>query len=368
MRNWLRRLIIKYKMKEGCRMGMLKELKLKNTCKKEGRMDEYVSYSKRLEDIKTDIIMYRENMSKATEKLANIQKNFHENTKEYIDAKNKVNEWKQALEERELELKFIRPNSQEDIDYRNRQYDNFTDELQSVLSSNLDMRFHGTSIYFAEQIIKSGTISSSADRYDGYIKSTDRKGEISVSNKQTLGITIRGWFSDLGAYRRCLPAGCVFALFPKDKEDATLGYNIIHSVDFRQNPQQLFGVFTTPENIEQVKGWMNEAGFNPNSVYTFEGFLENVKTKSNIIDEKISARSNVTELENGRINDKSNYLFGEEQAKEMALEKGESGRKIGKLAKLQEKIKNVMKELKNKFNVAELNKGKGDIESGEDRD
>lgn len=130
-------------------MGVLSELKLKNTCKKEGRMEEYEDYRKVLENLKSNITMYRETVNKATERFADVKQEFSENTEEYINAKNEVNKWKQVLEEHELQLKFIRPNSQEDIDYRNKQYDNFTDELRSVLSSNLDMRFHGTSIYFA---------------------------------------------------------------------------------------------------------------------------------------------------------------------------------------------------------------------------
>lgn len=114
------------------------------------------------------------------------------------------------------------------------------------------MRFHGTPIYYAEQIIKSGNISSTADRYDGYIKSTDMKGEISASNIDTIDRTIN-YFSDMTSYQRSLPAGCIFALLPRDKEDAEYGHDMMHSVDFRQNPEQLFGVFTTPENIDQVK-------------------------------------------------------------------------------------------------------------------
>ena len=32
------------------------------------------------------------------------------------------------------------------------------------------------------------------------------------------------------------------------------------TVDLSQNPEQLYGIFTTPENIDRVSTWMQEAG------------------------------------------------------------------------------------------------------------
>lgn len=265
-------------------MGRLDKIKLWYECRKSGRKEEYENYKNALERNRSDINRFKGYISDATQKFENIKRKFSEGSKEYVEAKYEVFRWQHSLDEAELSMKFIRPNSQEDIDYRNYQCENFVEQLQSVISPNLDLRFHGTPIYFAEQIIRSGSISSTADRYDGYIKSTDMKGEISASTVESLGRTIN-FFSDMPAYHRNLPAGCIFALLPKDKEDAEYGHDLMHSVDFRKNPEQLFGVFTTPENTEQVKGWMKESGLNPESVYTFEGFLEAVKTKSQTIDE-----------------------------------------------------------------------------------
>lgn len=264
-------------------MELFDKLKLWYTCKVSGRMKEYETYKTQLEVKKSDINRFSKYLSDATQRFTNIQQIFPENSKEYIDAKDEMYRWKHSLDEAMLTLKFIRPNSQQDIEYRNEQCETFANKLQSVLSPNFDLRFHGTPIYFAEQIIKSGMISSVADRYDGYIKSTDMKGEISASDRQTIGRTIN-FFSDMTAYQRSLPSGCIFALFPKDKDDATYGPSLMHSVNLRQNPGQLFGVFTTPENIEQVKGWMSESKFNPDLVYTFEEFLQAVKIKSDKIE------------------------------------------------------------------------------------
>lgn len=288
-------------------MNVLDKFKIWFTCKTQGRIEEYKKYNEMIELLKSDINRYSKYLNDATQKFTNIKKIFSENSKQYIDAKDEMYRWRHTLDERKLELKFVRPNSKQDIEYREKQCKSFVNNLQSVLDPNLDLRFHGTPIYFAEQIIKSGTISSTADRYDGYIKSTDMKGEISASNIETLGRTIN-YFSNMTLYQRCLPAGCIFALLPKDKEDATYGEDVMHSVDFIKNPKQLFGVFTTPENIEQVKTWMNESGFNPNSVYTFEEFLQVVKTKSNSL--------NQIKIKNPEMGDTSNIIKNNEQTKD----------------------------------------------------
>ena len=128
-------------------------------------------------------------------------------------------------------------------------------------------------------------ISSTADRFDGYIKSTNRVGEISVSDRHTINETI-DIFSDVAAYYRSQPCGCIFALFPKDEQDATSIPYSIQNVDLSKNPEQLFGIFTTPENIERIKQDMKKAGLDPNKVFTFEEFLNEVKIKSEVLDRK----------------------------------------------------------------------------------
>lgn len=266
-------------------MGLLKNLKTWCSCQINGKSKEYEDYKFELNSKKSDIIRFEKYLEDAAKRFSVIKQKYPENSKEYINSKNEMYRWKQTLDEANLTLGFIRPNSQEDIDYRNKQCETFPSNLQSVLSPNLDLRFHGTPIYFAEQIIKEGKISSTADRYDGYIKSTDMLGEISVSNGNSIKRTI-DFFSDMVAYNRSLPGGCIFAVLPKDKEDASYGQDLMHAVDFKKNPAQLFGIFTTPENKNSVKKWMEESELSPDLVYTFEEFLEVVKTKSAQIDEK----------------------------------------------------------------------------------
>lgn len=284
-------------------------------------------------------------LNNAIKKFEEVKQNFSEDSTTYRDAKDQVHRWEHTLNEARLKMKFVRPSTQEDIEYRDNIYGKeFSKKLQEICPEELDLRFHGTPIYFAEQIIKSGKISSTVDRYDGYMKSTDMKGEISASNKYTISRTI-DFFSNIVSYNRGMPCGCIFALLPKDEQDATLGPDILKSVDFRKNPEQLFGIFTTPENVERVKQWMSEVGLESDIVYTFEGFLESIKQRTENKEEK-TIKDNELEMKEQQ--------FEETDALEIAKTRKTSG-----IVKLQERIRNAIKELtsKLKFNIS---KGKGE--------
>ena len=265
-------------------------------------------------------------LNHAIEDLNRARETYGFNSNEYNAAFIQTERWRYCIEENNLALKFVRPNSQSDIEYRINQYNEFTEKLQSVISKNLDLRFHGTPTYFAEQIIKTKTITSTADRYNGYRNSTDRYGEFSASSIQTLGETIK-FFSDIQAYQRSLPCGCIFALFPKGPEDNEFP-NLMKTVDLSQNPEQLYGIFTTPDNIDRVSTWMQEAGLDASKVYTFESFLEQVQETSRLIDgEEVQAVNPIyTEADN----------FNVEEIKKLSYE-----RQTGRLVQLQLKLKNI---------------------------
>lgn len=156
----------------------------------------------------------------------------------------------------------------------------FPDKLKAVLPPDFDLRFHSTSIGFTKQIIESKSISSTPFRFDGYIKNSDGIDNISASNREDISRTIH-FYAGLREYQRCLPAGCVFALLPKDQADIEMSSrNEMGRIDFSQNPQQIFGIFTTPENIKRVKEWMREAELDPELVYTYEEFLQAVEERA----------------------------------------------------------------------------------------
>lgn len=270
---------------------------------------------------------YTSFLNEAIEELSIVQQTHRTNSEEYRQAAMQIERWRYNIDKTNLALKFIRPNTSADIEYRNKQRREFTAKLQTIISRNLALRFHGTPIYYAEQIIRTGGITSTADRYNGYISSTDASGEISASTVGTLGQTIR-YFSDIQAYQRSLPCGCVFALLPRGAQDDEFS-DVMKAVDFRKNPDQLFGIFTTPENVERVKGWMQESALNPDKVYTFEGFLQFVNEQSKLIDNGEIQLGSPIRIEQNN--------FGIEDIKQIVF-----GRQTGRLAQLQEKLKSVL--------------------------
>lgn len=77
-----------------------------------------------------------------------------------------------------------------------------------------------------------------------------------------------------------LPCGCIFALNPRTQKDKELKqYDAMESVNFREHPEQLYGVFTSKENIPNVKEWLENAGFSPDLAYTFKGFLNKLESE-----------------------------------------------------------------------------------------
>lgn len=226
----------------------------------EPKTPEYNDYKQAQNSIRYNINMYNKYLSDGE----------HDNER---------SRWEYALNESKRQEAFIRPNTPEDISYRNKLLNEFTASYKLAADKELDLRFHGTPIYFAEDIIKSGQISSSADRYDGYNKSTDGYGVFSVSDKDSLQRTIGG-YTDLTSYQRSMPCGCLFVLTPGDQTTEQQEQSIMNSVNLFKNPERLHSIVTTPENTERVKQWMEEAHMDTNKVHTFEDFVDIVRKES----------------------------------------------------------------------------------------
>ena len=200
--------------------------------------------------------------------------------------------WSYEIQTITEELPFIRPNDPNDIAYRDYWRGAFPDMLRQNVPEGLDLRFHGTTIAKTKAILASGGIFSSVDINDGYRTSTDLSGQISTTCIETVQRSLEGWFTDMGAYIRSLPCGCLFVLNPRTQEDQNLKqYDSMESVNFREHPEQLRGIITSPENISRVQEWLLEANLNPALVYDFEGFIkqmnyEKTASKAQTFDER----------------------------------------------------------------------------------
>lgn len=181
----------------------------------------------------------------------------------------------------EDKLRFLRPRDKTDIEYRLK----VQNELASLILDNtpngLPLRFHGTSIYNAEHIIKDGELSSSVDRLD-IETSYDLSGQISVTKPDTVRTTLS--YADSITENYQLPAGCIFVMLPKSAEDAQRGDSMLMSnVSFKENPQKLFAVLASPEMLSKVKEWMTQSGLDAHKVFDHFAFIDQLKqVKQNI--------------------------------------------------------------------------------------
>lgn len=255
-------------------MKLFDEWKLKRKCIKEGRKEEYEEYLKAKDALLRDKKMYEDTVRKAKIILDNARQTYGEESEQYKKALNGLKRQEYSLNETILAIDFVRPNKKEDVEYRKRIIDEFSDSISKILEGDISIRFHGTSIFFTREILKNGGISSTVSRSDGYNSSTDLEDEISVTSSSTINRTL-SFFTDLYSFQRSMPSGCLFVLKSNSEvDDELVKYDVMKSFSFKKEPERLLGICTTEENIERVKGWLKEYGYSDNLVHTFESFLK----------------------------------------------------------------------------------------------
>lgn len=191
-------------------------------------------------------------------------------------AKKTIQSREYALEQIENQLEFLRPSSQEDIAYRLKHYNEFSKQVKKQVPDDLHLCFHGCSIYAAKHIIEDGEISSSVDR-TGSETSYDVSDQVSVTTKNTIETTVQGYAGLTGNYN--LPAGCIFVILPKDENEIETSETsmLIGNVSFKENPERLYSIITTPDNIEKVSEWAEKANIDLSKIHNFEDFIKDIK-------------------------------------------------------------------------------------------
>ena len=97
-------------------------------------------------------------------------------------------------------------------------------------------------------------------------------------------------------------------------------------------------------------------------------FISKVPTDSDMIREDKEEIENLTEdLEENLEQEEQEYIFEEEDAKELAMEQGKDGRRITKIQKFQQKIKETLQNFKQKLK-SEKSKEIGENENDRTRD
>jgi len=189
---------------------------------------------------------------------------------------------KYVLQQLKEQTEFSRPENEEDIAYRQRQYHEFPNLIKKIIPDDIPLRFHGCPINVAQHILRDGEISSSVDRL-GITTSYDVEDQISVTTKDTIETTVMGYAGLAGDYN--MPAGCIFVILPRDEKDAKSGDSMLMSnVSFKQYPERLVSIITSLENLKRLSQWAQESGIDISKICDYDGFqslLEKYIEKTN---------------------------------------------------------------------------------------
>lgn len=160
-----------------------------------------------------------------------------------------------------IELSLLRPPISSDIDYRKELVKRFYEVLKKNTVENESLRFHGTSLVSALDIIDSGSISASAERGLGD-SSFDVSGQISVTDVESVDLSIKDYIAIKDVF---LPMGCLFVLLPKDHDDAVSvrSYLMKSTKIFSEGrcTEQFVRILTSPEALPLVRERLKKNGY-----------------------------------------------------------------------------------------------------------
>lgn len=99
--------------------------------------------------------------------------------------------------------------------------------------------------------------------------------QISVTTKDNLYITTQGFVNLTPNFN--LPAGCIFVVTPKDLNDEESGrFMQMDNVRFKNDPDRLVAVISTPENLVSIQTWLNNSGFSSAKAIDYDGFVKSI--------------------------------------------------------------------------------------------
>jgi exonuclease VII small subunit len=161
----------------------------------------------------------------------------------------------------ESKLNYLRPEKEDDMLYRIKQYNEFSERV-AELPNSLPLWFHGCPIYTAQKILEDGEITSEYSRL-GF-----GHDNVYLTTKDVIDVTVKKYINLLDF---TLPVGCIFVLNLGNFNQSEI---LVDKVDFRQNPDQLFSIVTSLENIDMLKEWARENNVDLTKILDFENFLE----------------------------------------------------------------------------------------------
>ena len=175
------------------------------------------------------------------------------------------------------ELSFTRPDTPADKEERKRTLKTYADTIRNTVTDEHPLWFHGIRhIASLEKILTSG--------YLGYLEEEESRsltspGTVDVTSKYSVDTTIENF---CGLSSNYLPAGCIFVLTPKNADETRLtqasdSEQNIKTVYFAKNPDRLYAIVSTTENIDYITGLAEKYGLSKEKIHSFDSFIEKYK-------------------------------------------------------------------------------------------
>lgn len=225
----------------------------------------------------------RENLINLQLKSIQILKNQISNNtdKHKLEPLNKLlNRENKILRHHRSIIEFMRiPTNEDDKIYRNNVLSKFCKIIDKSIPDNFPIVLHGTSnLGVVRDIIKSGGLLTPKQKkeYDVSFASL-----IDVTYKSNVTVSLQ-FAENVEPY---MPYGALFAFSPQEDEIANVintGKNGevdggVNGVNFKKEPARLYGIITTPENVEMVKQWCKQYGWPTSKVFTHGSFIKQME-------------------------------------------------------------------------------------------
>ena len=240
------------------------------------RQDDYEQAKQRLSNMIAEI---KKKIEKSEQELESLDSNdkYNERQKEYLRTSilpKRIEQDRILLSKREKQMEFFRPSTSEIEEYKKNILNTYNDKVCEAIPDDLHLLFHGTTIYSARDIIEAKGISSPGER--GEESDITSAGEIWVTSKQSAsGIHTSLSYAFLENSSPFMPDGCIFVLETDEETEKKAGQSLrTESISFEKNPDALFSIITTPENIEMVRSWCEKSGIDISKVQDYESFLQ----------------------------------------------------------------------------------------------
>ena len=175
-------------------------------------------------------------------------------------------------------LRFARPETTADTEERGRILKTYANTIRNTVTDEHPLWFHGVKdLASLEKILASGHLGY---REDEESRSQTSPGTLDVTSRYSIDTTIEGF---TGLSSNYLPAGCIFVLLPKDADEIQMtkksgSEQHIETVDFNENPDRVYSIISTTENLPYISNLVKKYGLNEKKVHSFDSFIEKYRT------------------------------------------------------------------------------------------